>query len=141
MKARITDKMIQSYSGFELWEYMFEGVPLPKKVTEHLDEEEKWKTEGEEWLESIILEDEDYKLYEKDERYAFTSKGRFFNIKYKKQSRLMLHSKALRVNMGGTTHSVTKLIKKYFDEDVTIDNLCDEAKGLVTVVDISSKKR
>ena len=141
MKVRLTDEMIRTNSGQDLWDYLFESVPLPKKIVDSINEEDKWKTEGEEWLENILLEDEDYKLYEKDERYAFTSKGRFFNIKYKKQSRLMLHSKALRVNMGGTTHSVTKLIKKYFNEDVTIDNLCDEAKGLVTVVDISSKKR
>ncbi len=141
MKVRLTDEMIQRNSGADLWDYLFENVPLPKRFVEHMNEEDKWRIEGEEWLESILLEDEDYKLYEGDERYAFTSKGRFFNIRYKKQSRIMLHVKALRVNMAGTTHSVTKLIKEYFDEDVTIDNLCKEARDVVTVVDVSSKKR
>ena len=141
MRVRLTDEMIRTNSGGDLWDYLFEGVPLPKRITDSISEEEKWKSEGIEWVESLLLEDEEYQILETDDRYAYTSKGRVFNLKYKNKIKLMKYVGSLRCHMGKKTHNMNKLIKDKWGEDVTYETLCKEAKEMVTQIDMSSSRR
>ena len=140
MRVRLTDEMIRANSGEDLWDYMFESVPLPKKLEAQMVADETWRTEGIEWVEQFIHDDEEYDIYEGDDKYVFTSKCRVFNIKSKKRIRIMMYVKSLRVNFSGGTHNVPKMIKQRWGIDnISYDTLCDEAKEMVSIVDMSSR--
>lgn len=133
---QLTDEIIRTHSGADIWDYLFENVPLPKKYRDGVeilnlnDDDEKIV-----WLKTQLLEGEEWAFLDDKQNFVFTNECRVFNIKLKKPSKVMKYASALRVNAATKGYNLNKLIEEKWNIDIEYDDLCDEAKKMISQLD------
>ena len=117
---KLNDKELIHNNGSDIWDYMFESQPLPKRFGD-IEETESaldWYDEGISWLTDELLDGEVFEIFEESATFAYTSMGRHANIKKKKWRKLSMQGNSLAGNMSGGAFSLSKLIKERWNIEI-----------------------
>ena len=128
----LSNETIVHNSGEDLWNYLFYGTKLDF-YDESQSDESDWYDEGIKWLEDELLDGEMYQIVEENPVYAYTSLGRFANIKYQAFRKLNLQCNSIAGNMTGGAFSMTKLVKQRWGIELNYETLHEEAKKHVHI--------
>ena len=124
---KLNDKELIHNNGSDIWDYMFESQPLPKRFSVDEDIVDDWYESGIEWLTDELLDGEVFEVFEESAAFAYTSMGRHANIKKKKWRKLSMQGNSVAGNMSGGAFSLSKLIKERWNIDIDYRTLPYEA--------------
>ena len=100
-----------------------------------------WYDEGIQWILDELIDGEMYEIMEDNPVYAYTSLGRFANIKSKGWRTLNLQCHTIAGNMTGGAFSMTKIVKERWGIELNYDTLHKESKKWIRVRLEPKKKR
>jgi hypothetical protein len=132
----LTENMIRTNDGGDLWDYLFNNVPLPKKLEENVDASDESMV----WLQSQLLGGERWVHFKENEDFVFTELGRVFNVKFKRKTKVLRYVSVMRVNISTQQFNLNKKIKEEWGIDIDMFDLCDEAEEMVTQMNVKRKK-
>ena len=129
----LTNEQIVWNSGQDLWNYLFEGGRLSHygDGEEELEEENDWFDEGILWIQEELFDGEVYQVLEENMMYAFTSMGRYCNLKKKQWRKGSLHCNSIMGNITGGSISLSKMARETWGIELVYDNLPKEVKELI----------
>ena len=129
---KLNDNDLIHNDGSDLWDYMFEGVKLPKTYSQVEEEDmDDWYEEGIEWLTDNLLDGEVFEIFEEDNAYAFTSFGRHAHLKRKNFKALTLQGNSIAGNMKAGAFSMSKRVKARWNIDLDYKTLPNEVSNLI----------
>jgi len=133
-KKELTNDQIIWNDGQDLWDYLFENGRLKNFYDdEEKEEDTDWFDEGILWLQDEMYDGEIYQILEENQQYAFTSMGRYCNIKKKQWRKASLHCHSIMGNITGGSISISKMVRDTWSINLNYDTLPKEIKALINI--------
>lgn len=137
---QLNEKELIHNHGSDIWDYLFESQPIPKKYDSD-DSADEWFDDGVSWLMEELLDGEVFEYFEESDRFVYTSMGRHVNLKKRAFRSLTLQGNTIAGNSNGGAFSMSKMVEARWGIKLDYKTLPYECTKCITTTNASKGLR
>lgn len=135
---KLNQKTLNHNSGGDLWDHFFYKTPLKYVYSDDdsnegdsFQDDPQWLVDGLEWLESELVDGEQWDYYENDDQYIYTSMGRVGNLKKQVWRKAQFQGSIITIVVKKGSISLDKLVKDKWGINIDYYSLPQEVKNTI----------
>lgn len=142
---KLNQKTIIHNSGGDLWDHFFYKTPLKYVYSDdEVDDgsfydDPTWLVQGLKWLESELMDGEQWDYYQNDDSVVYTSMARVANLKKKLWRRTQFQGSIITAVVKQGALSIDKLVKQRWGITIDYYSLPQEVKNTINADSYLSK--